>query len=385
MRGSSSTRSATGRRRIRVLHLLYSLGVGGTERRVLRLGLGLDPERYEIHALTLRPVTGARLPWPEDRHTYFPIEPGLQWRRLFGLARLIRRGQYDVVHSHNWGTMFYGVLAARIAGVPLVLHGEHGRNTADRTGISRKRELIAACLARTATRVVAVNEAIAADIMSRWRLPRGRIECVPNGVDLHRFKPRSPDAAANDAFLIGTIARFDGIKNLPCLVRGFELLHERNPELKVRLVLVGEGPDFAAVQAQAQRGPAAGEIDFVGETDEPEDWYPRFDLYANTSLSEGMSNAVLEAMACGVPVVASAIAGNQCWLREGENALFFPSDDASALAEKMAFLARNRGYAEQMGRNNLARVEAEYDNEDFLKRYDGVYRTFFERRHRTFL
>lgn len=105
-------------RKIRVLHLLYSMGVGGTERRVLRLGLGLDPERYAIHALTVRPVTGSTLPWPRDQHTYFPIPPGFQWARLSALARFMREGRFDVVHSHNWATMFYGVLGGVWLGRP---------------------------------------------------------------------------------------------------------------------------------------------------------------------------------------------------------------------------------------------------------------------------
>lgn len=361
------------RRKIRVLHLLYSLGVGGTERRVLRLGSGLDPDRFDIHALSLRPVLGARLPWPEEHHTYFPIESGLQWRRMLQLVEFIRGGRFDVVHSHNWATMFYGVMGGRLARVPVVLHGEHGRNEFDRQGIPRKRELIAARLAGMATRVIAVNEAIVADIAERWRLPAEKIECIHNGVDLHRFVPQTPESPPNPDFVIGTIARFDSIKNLRCLVRAFELLRLGQPALRTRLVMVGAGPDLEHVKELAAQGPAAAQIEFVGDTDRPEFWYPRFDLFANTSFSEGMSNSILEAMACGVPVVASAISGNICWLREGENALFFPSDDAAALAEKMTLFAGQREFAAAMGAKNRRYVLAQYDNRSFLQKYDDLY------------
>lgn len=364
-------------KKVRVLHLLYALGVGGAERRVLRLGLGLDADRYDIHALSLRPVVGATLPWPPERHTYFPIPSGLHRDRLLGLARFMREGQFDVVHTHNWATMFYGVLAAKLARVPVVLHGEHGRNEQDRAGVPLRRDIAAATLARLATRVVAVNESIAADVQGRWKLPTSRIVCVPNGVDLGRFKPRSergPDTGRDaDEFVIGTIARFDAIKNLPCLIRAFERLVQAQPQLKVRLVLVGAGPELEALSQQARQGAAASKIDFVGETATPEQWYPRFDLFANTSHSEGMSNSVLEAMACGVPIVASAIAGNLCWLHDGSNALFFPSDDDAALAAHMQRFATEPGLAQRMGAENLRRVHAEYDNSMFLQRYDALY------------
>jgi glycosyltransferase involved in cell wall biosynthesis len=362
------------RKKVRVLHLLHSLGVGGAERRVLRLGLGLDPMRYDIYALTLRPTVGAVLPWPPERHTFFQIAPGLQWRRLFGLAKFMRQSKFDVVHTHNWATMFYGVLGARLAGIPVILHGEHGRNDADRIGISFKRDALAASLARLTTRVIAVNESIADDVKARWRLQSDdRVVCLPNGVDLSRFMPcRRSDRSTGD-FVVGTITRFDGIKNLPCLIRAVEIVKRDHPLLKVRLVLVGAGPEFESLRDQVSRGCAAGSIEFAGETDKPQDWYPKFDLFANTSFSEGMSNSVLEAMACGLPIVASAIPGHQCWLREGVNTLFFPSEDASGLADCIVRFASNRSLGDQMGSENLQRVRNEYDNSNFLRRYDALY------------
>lgn len=361
------------RQKVRVLHLLRALGIGGAERRVQRLGQGLDPQRYDVQVLSFYPVEGQALAWPAERHLYFPLQPGFQWRRLAKLTAHIRKYQFDVVHSHNWATMFYGVLAGRLAGVPVVLHGEHGLNDIDRAGISCQRELLAAGLARLATRVVAVNESISADIRHRWRLDERDVVCVANGVDLARFGPPVALKAADQDFVFGTVARFDGVKNLPCLLRAFERLHLAEPTLKMRLILVGNGPLWQALREQASRGCAAKLIQFVGETEEPQHWYRQFDAFVNTSFSEGMSNAILEAMACGVSVVASDIAGNRCWLRQDTNALFFPSDDDGALAACLRRLATDRELSRRMGDENLRQVRSEYDNRTFLDRYDALY------------
>lgn len=362
-------------RKIRVLHLLHSMGVGGTERRVLRLALGLDPQKYDIQALSLRPTVGPVLPWPSERHTFFPIPSGIHWTRLSALTQFMRKEAFDVVHTHNWATMFYGVLGARLARVPVVLHGEHGRNDADRIGISRKREFLAAMLARVATKVVAVNEAISDDVRTRWKLHPSRVVCVPNGVNLSRFLPITSKGGGHDGtFMVGTVARFDGIKNLPCLIRAVERVCREYPGLHVRLVMVGSGPELDNMYALAKRSAFSKHIEIAGETDSPEQWYPRFDLFANTSFSEGMSNSVLEAMACGLPIVASSIAGNRCWLHEGGNALFFPSNDDAALARCIVRLASDRALGQRMGAENLRRVQAEYDNNHFLDRYDALYR-----------
>lgn len=367
---------------IRVLHLLRSLGIGGTERRVLRLGQGLDPELYEVHVLSLYAAEGQMLPWPAGRHIHFPITAGFQWRRLLALAAYMRAMRFDVVHSHNWATMFYGVVAARLARVPVVLHGEHGRNDVDRGGVPWKRDMLAALLARLATRVVAVNESISADIRGRWRLDEDDVICLPNGVDLRRFAPATEMKDVGSEFVVGTVARLDGIKNLPCLLLAFEKLLELEPSRPMRLVVVGEGPLGGELRQLALRGPAAARIDFVGEAANPQDWYRRFDVYANTSFSEGMSNSILEAMACGVPVVASDIAGHRCWLRENENALFFPSDDARALAGCLHRLATEAGLTGRMGAANLELVRAKYDNKSFLERYATMYQELLGARGR---
>lgn len=359
--------------RIRVLHVLQTIGIGGMEKRILRLCKGLDPKRYDIHAVTLRQTDGASIDWPEDQRHYYPIEPGLHLDKLLGLSRLMRDGCYDIVHSHNWATMLYGVLAARLARVPVVLHGEHGLNADDRQGISFKREMVATAIAHTATRIVAVNGFIKKQSEERWKLKPCSVVNIPNGVDLTRFTPKPRSRLNNEELVIGTVARFDPIKNLHCIIRGFDLFKQNNPARKSSLVLVGEGPLMKELQAFAASLSCAQDIQFPGETNSPENWYSRFDIYINGSFSEGMSNTILEGMACGLPVVASDVPGNRDWLEDGINALFFESDNAQELSRTLTTLADNPAKMQSMGNENHHRAQLSYDNQAFISRYDQLY------------
>lgn len=367
-------------RRIRVLHVLQTMGIGGMEKRILRLCEGLDPNLYDIHAVSLRPTHGVMIDWPKAQHRFYPIEPGLHPGRLLGLARLMREGRYDIVHSHNWATMLYGVLAGRLARVPIVLHGEHGLNDDDRRGVSLKRKIITIALAHLATRVVAVNEFIKSQSEERWRIPHTRVVSIPNGVNLGRFAPGPMTSSADSELVIGTVARFDPIKNLPCIMRGFDRFRQRNPARKARLVLVGDGPLRSEMQALAASLPCAADIEFPGETRTPEDWYPRFDVYINGSFSEGMSNTILEGMACGLPVIASDVPGNRAWLEDGVNALFFESDNADDLTRCLATLAGDAGLLRRMGDENRRLAERSYDNRDFLLRYHRLYQHLLDKK-----
>lgn len=360
-------------RRIRVLHVLQTMGIGGMEKRVLRLCNGLDSSVYDIHAMTLRVTEGAMIDWPPERSHNYLIEPGMHLHSLVGLAKQMRNGQYDIVHSHNWASMLYGVLAGRLARVPVVLHGEHGANQDDWKGVSFKRETAATLIAHMATRIVTVNETIERDICSRWRLPPSKVVSIPNGVDLVRFAPGARRQSESSELVIGSVARFDKIKNLPCIIRGFDLFQKSNPSLKSSLVLVGDGPLRNEMQELAASLACSRDIKFPGESKAPESWYPQFDLYVNGSFSEGMSNTILEGMACALPIVASGVPGNRAWLEDGVNALFFESDNAQELARCFTAFACNAALRRRVGEENRRRVERQYDNCDFLSRYHGLY------------
>ncbi len=356
---------------IRILHILHGLTMGGMENRVARLAAGLDPARYAITVLTFRKTPGPAVAFaPHVRMEFLEIPPGLHAGALLGLRRFIRAGAFDIVHTHNWGSMFYGVLAARLARTRVIFQGEHGLE--GEGGIPWKRLAAQRVLARLLTRVVAVNKPIAKHVERAWRLPESRVLCIPNGVDLMRFRPvaASPEAGP---IVFGSIMRFGAVKNIPCMIEGFRLLVARRGRAAARLSLVGTGPEMDATVLAIQGAGLQDLVALPGDARRPEDHYAIFSAYLNASVYEGMSNTILEAMACGLPIIASDVPGNRDLIGDQPGAVLFKSGDPAALCDRMDALLQDPELRAKMGTASREAAEREFDNADFLKAYRAAY------------
>lgn len=358
---------------LRITHVVYSFDYGGLERRILRLIDGLSPLGAEFRIVSLRHSDGRFLErHPEVEHIVLNATPGIDWRAIRRLAALLRENGTHIVHSHNWVSMLEGIVAGRLARVPVVVHGEHGASRFEPAQLQWKRTVVQALLARAADSIIPVNESIRDRITEVWKLPPNRCTVIRNGVDTERFRP-GPDTL-RDPIVIGSISRLERIKNFPCLVRAVHRLNQDAGRVRYRLVIVGDGQERGALEKLVAELGAGGYVDLPGATDAPETWYPQFDIYVNCSFSEGMSNTVLEAMACGLPVVATAVAGHQDWLAAGGNALFFVSDDEADLARHLAQVADNVDLRVTMRSRNRRRVEEKFSQDQFINRYVEHYR-----------
>jgi glycosyltransferase involved in cell wall biosynthesis len=272
--------------------------------------------------------------------------------------------------------MFYGVAAAALALRPRILHGEHGLNVEDLGQRNLKRSLGQRALASLADLIIPVNAVIAGHLRENWKLRESRYRVVPNGVDLARFRPA---ASLPEALVVGTVARMEPIKDLACLLQAASRL-DRGPRIPFRLVLVGDGPLRKDLESLARELGIGDRVEFTGEVEDVHLKYPSFSLLVNCSVYEGMSNTILEGMACGLPILASRVPGNQLWLKDGENALFFDPGDAEGLAAAIRAVWGDRERASALGRNNRARVEREFANGKFIESYLDVYRTILGKR-----
>jgi sugar transferase (PEP-CTERM/EpsH1 system associated) len=353
---------------LRVLHVLYSLGLGGTEYGVVKTVNMLDPARFAPWICCLgrsrpevRRVIRADVQVVEMNRR----AAGVDWSILWRLADLMRRERIQVVHSHNWSTFAYAVASARIAGVPVVIHGEHGRDTASGS-VSARRRVLERVLASGTDHFTAVSQGICDHIRDDWRISAERITLIPNGVDLSRFGIDYPRTEILTRLglkegerLIGTVGEFRPVKDHMTLIRAFARVRLRIPE--ARLVLVGYDADdgFARRLREEPLGDPriVDDIRFLGlRTDVPE-ILSLLDVYVNCSLYEGMSNSILEAMASRKPVVATSVGGTPDIVEDGRTAWLIPPSDPEALAARLVQLLEDPEGARRMGQRGRERVE----------------------------
>ncbi|MET7678206.1 glycosyltransferase [Streptomyces seoulensis] len=299
---------------MRALHIITGLGVGGAEQQ-LRLMLRHLPVECDVVTLTNPGPVAAGLRADGVRVTDLAMGGNRDLAALPRLARLIRRGRYDLVHTHLYRACLYGRLAARLAGVRAVVATEHSLGDSQMEGRPLNSGVRALYLAgeRLGRSTVAVSPTVAARL-NRWGVPEPRIAVVPNGIDLEpfRFDPerrkrvRAQLGIPQDAFVIGGIGRLAPGKRFDILI---EALAQLPPDC--RLLLVGGGAEESALRRIADGAGVAGRVLFTGEVPGLPDGSAGLDLPALTSAmdvlaapspEEAFGLAVVEALAAGLPV-----------------------------------------------------------------------------------
>lgn len=379
MQSESVTRPGTelGTAHVRVMHILHRLATGGTEKNVLKLVQGLDAGVFEQTVCTVvrdaeLAVNGARvvtLARPAAK-------PGLLVPHF---VRLFRRERPDIVHARNWGTI-EAVVAARLAGVPAVVYSEHGRDLQTMGRQPWRRRAFRRVCYRWADRVFAVSQELAEFYSAQLGVPREGLQVVPNGVDTNEFRPHPASriefrrrlAVSPETMVVGAVSRLDPVKDHVTLLRAAELAV--NSGVDLCLAVVGDGVCRPALQKEAAARPAlAGRVQFIGEVSDVAGWLNSFDVFALPSLSEGMSNTLLEAMAVGVPPVASRVGGNPELIEDGRSGILFHPGDAQALAECLRKLASAPEWRQQMGENSRQRVAARFSLIQMMQAYSQLY------------
>lgn len=369
---------------IKILHTVGWLGLGGLEGGVIKLVNRLDHRRFIPYVAALRGFA------PNVRcglagNVYFQAfqkSDGCDWRLIRELAKYFSAQKIDIVHSHNWDTFFYSCLAARLARVPVIIHGAHGRDTANVQDGWLKAQIIS-LLAWQCDRLTAVSQDLAVVMEQRWRAAPQKITVIPNGVDLAKFCPLTDRSATKAAlgfdakiFLVGTVvSSCRPVKDLPTLVDAFA--RAKRDFSFCKLVIVGglndAADEFAAIKQLAKNFGIERDVVFVGPQLHVEKYLKAFDLYANSSIYEGMCNALLEAMGCGAAIVATRVGGTPLIVREGENGLLVPAKSPAAMAEAMVQIMRSPALKERLVRNGRQYVEAHHSEERFITAHEQIY------------
>lgn len=311
-----------------------------------------------------------------------PLNPVADLRAASRLTALIRSADYDVVHAHGFKAGLITRLGAPVGSRPRVIITVHN-HVMFRTDMSSARKAIyrlaERILAPATCKYIAVSDALRSELVDAYGLPAGKIVTIPNGIDPAPFLAEQDKNSARAAFglpvgvpLAGTACRFAAQKGLHDLVDVFAHIAAKRPD--VRFVLGGSGPLAEELRVHAEKVGLADALIWPGEITDMPRFLATLDVYLNTSLSEGQPIGVLEAMAAGLPVVATAVGGTPEVIPSAEFGLTVPVSDHEAAAEATVELLGDEDLRARMGASARTRVLEQFTEERMVVSTLAVYR-----------
>lgn len=359
------------------------LAPGGSERFLRNLAARLPPERYRITIVqlsqTVRAWSDVALPGAIEhvRMRSLPIAAAYSFRGLRALGRLralLRRERFDIVQSQHEKSDLFNALLPRSGAIHVSNRRDMGFNkTARLRWISR-------FLNHRFDRVIAPSQPILSGLRHSEGIAPGRMVWIPNGVDTGRFRPAPAEArsAARAALgmdaqtiVFGCLARLTGVKRHTDLLQAFAIVRQHTPQ--AHLLLLGDGPLRGEVSAQVVALGLTNAVTLLGDRPDVEQLLPALDVSVLASSTEGMSNAILESMACGLPVIATAVGGNLQLVRDQSSGLLVPPLDPASLATAMQVLAGSPATRAQMGQVARERMVREFSLDAMVHSYDRLY------------
>lgn len=362
-----------------VIHLIYRLDFGGLETLVVECVNRMPAPKYRHAIVCLTDYTdfAKKITKPGVEIYALHKPPGLGLRTHIAIWKLLRKLRPAVLHTYNLPAIEYTV-AATLAGVPVRIHAEHGREATDPDGRNRKHNL----LRRLLIPFIDVYVPVSADLQ-RWLknvigVPDRKNLLINNGVDTAGFEPDGGNGERPfpaQCFVIGTVGRIQAVKNHEGLIDAFIRLLALLPEEKarLRLAIVGDGPLLPAIREKVASAGIADLVWLPGARTDIADIMRSFSVFALSSIAEGTPVTILEAMSTGLPVVATAVGGIPEVVLDKETGMVVPSVDPEAMAVALAAYARQPELAARHGAAGRARIERKYSMTAMLDAYAGLY------------
>ncbi len=382
--GKARAGATAASRPVRVMLLTVGLDVGGTEAHILELASRLDPRRYRATVCGLK---GDGCIARELRLRGIPVATlgatgRLDVRVLPRLLRLIRRERPDVLHAFLFRANLLARVAGRLLRVPVVISSYH---ELELLRVPRYR-LLDRWTARWSSAMSCCSDAVRTFILDRVGGAPARYVTIPFGVDPDRF--RDVPAADRRALglpaegpVIGTVCRLvEPTKGLSVLLRAFAQLTRERPETPARLLIVGEGPALEPLRRQAAALGIAPAVVFTGLQRDIPRLLPLMALFVLPSRYEGFGLAILEALAAGTPVVATAVGGIPEIVTHGKTGLLVPPGDPQALCRAMQAMLASPGWARSLGRQGREHVRSRFSIETMVWQHEALYARLIGRR-----
>lgn len=366
-----------------VAHVMYRFDTGGLENGIVNLINHMPANAYRHAVIALTEVTDFRKRIQRDDVEFISLNkaPGHGIWLFPKLFKLFRRLKPAIVHSRNLAALEVQ-LPAWAAGVPVRIHGEHGRDVGDLDGSNVTYQRVRRFYRPFVSYYLALSRDLAEYLTHTIRIPENKVLQVYNGVDSVRFHsgnmsrgiPGCPFSRP-ESWVIGTVGRMQTVKDQPTLARAFIRALQLDPSLKqrLRLVLIGGGPLREECQQLLAAAGVAELAWLPGERSDVPEVMRGLDCFVLPSLAEGISNTILEAMASGLPVIATAVGGNADLVATGTTGEVVPPADAESMAQQIVRLANDRELAQRMGRAGRNAVEQKFSMNAMIATYQGTY------------
>jgi L-malate glycosyltransferase len=362
----------------RVLQLIGSFHQGGSEKQAIALTRALyDDGRYDVYAATLdasgilaseAAAIGLR-EIPEYRLTSFYDINFV--RQLHRFARYLQRERIHLIHTHDFYTNVFGMAAAKLAGTPVRIASKretHGLR-------SKAQQRVERVAFRVADRIVANSNAVA-DHLTSLGVPRNNVSVIYNGIDVDKFTPAA--GASNGRPVVTMVANLrHDVKNIPMLLRLARRAKDSGRNIKFRIA--GEGPLEDDLKAMAAELGVNSAIEFVGRCSDVPGLLRQADLCVLTSSAEGFSNALLEYMAAGKPIVTTDVGAAREVIRDGRNGFIVAPDDDAAMFERLAQLVDDADRRQAIGLAARVSVEQKFTREAQLTAITTLYDDLLEK------
>jgi len=356
--------AAPAQRRVRVVQVVNSLAPAGAERVTVELARRLDPDRFDVHVLVVRDgplraelqaagvavsVTGGE----------FDLRAPAVVARMHAQMRSFRP---DIVHTHLIGADVVGRTAALLAGVPVIVSTQH--DVYERPGVLAAFRRLSA---RRVSAVAAVSDAVVPYCLERLHMPAERVVVIPNGVDVDRVRC---ERAPTQGFAFGALGSLVPAKAHDTLLRAFA---RAELPASTRLRIAGEGPLREPLTALAEELGIAPRVDLLGQVEDVAEFFAGVDAFVHPSREEGLPLALLEAMAAGLPVIATRLPALSAALDDGAAGLLVPRDDPDALARALERVCACGPDTQRMAQTALERACELYSVDRMVEEYAALY------------
>jgi sugar transferase (PEP-CTERM/EpsH1 system associated) len=359
--------------KLRIVHLVRALDVGGLERVVLDL-VTHRSEAVDARVLCLehRGEIAQRFESAGVEVQVLSSGGSSAGRRIWSLTKTLRKLRPHVLHTHNAAPHLNGALAANLARVPVLVHTKHGRNYPK----DRKLVLQNRIAARLSSKVVCVSHDAAEVARNIEKVSENRIAVIHNGINIGRFRMNPAPFKSLTCRAIH-VARLNWVKDQATLLRAVRLVVDKLPGFE--LDVIGDGPARQEIVALQKELALEECVRFHGAREDVADWLARADLFVLSSVSEGICLTLLEAMAAGLPIVATDVGGNREVVDNGNTGTLVPPSDPDAMAKAILTMCTSAPVAREMGRRGRERVESHFDVRMMVARYETMYRELLDR------